>query len=152
MLAHAEPYGAVHMLQQVLAVPADIETGIGMDAEFADDQQRWLGLSNILLDGIVRLAGQEFRLDLDIEVFGEGLCNKQVALINPGQSRIDDLFVQLFLVLELEYLAGLLRQHAGYSVECNVMIIGIEGGNGLDRHTPLSRQRQRREQSSIGLG
>ena len=73
-----------------------------------------------------------------------------MALVDPGQPRIDDLLVELFLILETENLAGLLREHAGNAIERDVMVIGVEGGHRLDRHLPVSPQGERRQQPAVG--
>ena len=152
VLAHAEQNGAVHVFQQMFAIAANIERIVGMNAQFTDDQQRRFGFPDILFDGIMGLAVQQLGFYLDAKISGDRAGDSQVAVIYFGQSRIDDFFVQFFLLLEFEYLACRFGQHPGNAVKRNIMIIGVEGGNHLDGHLPVSGQSQGGEQSPVGLG
>ncbi len=99
----------------------------------------------------MRLASQQFSLYLDAKFFGDGTGNRQMTVVDFGQPRIDDLLVQLFLLLELEYLACFFRQHAGDAVECDIVVIGVEGGDDLDGHPPVPGQCQCGQQAPVSL-
>ena len=123
-----------------------------MDAKLADNQQRWLDLFYIFFDGVMGLAIQQFRFYLDAKIFCDGQCDCQMAFIDFCQPRVDDFFVQLFLLLELEHLARFFGQHASDAVKRNIVIIGVKGGNHLDRNLPVFTQRKGGEQAPVRFG
>ena len=73
-------------------------------------------------------------------------------LVDLRQAAVDDFFVQLFLLLEAEHLAGFLVEDAGDAVKGGIVEIGIEGRDGFDRHVEGLAERQAGHKSAERIG
>ncbi len=152
VLTLAQQHRTGRVIEQVFGVAADIEFGIGMDARGTQHQQAGFEFIQVTIDDFMGLAVQQHGFHFHAVIRCDGLRHRQVALVNFSQTGIDDFLMELFLLLKPEYLAGFFREHAGNTVEGNIVVIGVEGGNHLHIAAPGFCQTQGGEQPAIGFG
>jgi len=93
----------------------------------ADHEQRRLDLLHPLHDDLERLADEDLRLDRDVGILLRHYFGAlEVRLAELEQSLVDDVVVELFLLLELEHLRRLIRQHILDVVEDDMVILDVE--------------------------
>ena len=110
----------------VLGVAADVHLVVGVVADAAHDDHRRVHFLDVLQRLLEWLAREKGGLELHSLVLGDLLRHLEVGGVDLGQSRVDDLLVQLLLLLEPEHLLRLGREHTGYGVEHRVVEVGIE--------------------------
>src|SRR5918998_971698 len=124
----------------VLGVAADVHLVVRVVADAAHNYHRRVYFVDVLQRLLERLARQERRLQVYALVLGDLPGDLKVGRVDLGQSRVDDLLVQLLLLLEPEDLLGLGREHARYGVEHRVVEVGVEDAYRLDGPAEFPRE------------
>ena len=129
---------------QVLGLRAHVGAVDAVGAVARGDEQRGLDLLRPLQDHLEGLADQDLRLHLDVGVLlGHRLGALDVRLAELQQALVDDVVVQLLLLLELEDLRGLHRQHVLDVVEHDVVVLDVERAADVERRAEVLRQLER---------
>src|ERR687897_243677 len=136
----------------VLGVAADVHLVVRMVADAAHDDHRRVYLVHVLQRLLEWLASEERRLQVHAFVLGYLPGYLQVRRVDLGQSRVDDLLVQLLLLLEPEHFLGLGRENACYGVEHRVVEIGVEDRDSLDGSAKLPCKLYRPLEAAERLG
>src|SRR6266550_8347053 len=124
-----------------------------MRAVTTEDEQRRLDLFRPLHDHLERLADEDLRLDRDVGILLRHYFGAlEVRLAELEQSLVDDVVVELFLLLELEHLRRLIRQHILDVVEDDVVILDVERATDKQRAAAFLGQLERRLHRLVAVG
>src|SRR6266550_974752 len=124
-----------------------------MRAVTTEDEQRRLDLFRPLHDHLERLADEDLRLDRDVGILLRHYFGAlEVRLAELEQSLVDDVVVELFLLLELEHLRRLIRQHILDVVEDDVVILDVERATDKQRAAAFLGQLERSLHRLVAVG
>ena len=138
---------------QVLRLRSEVGAVDAVRAVPREDQQRWLDLFRPLENDLERLADEDLRLERNVgKLLRHHLRALQVRLAELEQSLVDDVVVQLFLLLELEDLRRLHRQHVLDVVEHDVVVLDVERAAHVERSAERLRELEGRAHRAIAVG